>query len=281
MAEESGGAAQASAVEDRSEGVDHDAEARPDGPEPDDLDAPEGGEVVPAPAPVEGAPRRLSRLRRRDVLIALAVLVVLVGAGVVVARLVAEESPDETAGLLDGVAPTDTFDRQTDLQDVGVAANGDSWNAVSGVWGIDAAQVHLAQGALGGARNLLTLDMGASDGVVAATFARSRPGAGLVFRYAGPDDFWVVLPAPEFGTWVVQHLVDEQIVVNENIGLADTEDGIHVVLEITRTRVAVAVADHPAVAVQIDPSEASMVGFTSLGYGSNAARWDDFYAIPA
>jgi hypothetical protein len=248
-------------------------------------------ERAPEPPPGDGpglfddgshaAPRRLARLRRRDVLIALVVLVVLVGAGVVVARLVAEEAPEEATGLLEGVEPTDDFNRQSDLRTAGVAGNGDSWNAVSGVWGIDAAQVYLVQGAAGGARNLLTLDMGSEDGVVAATFARATQGAGMVFRYAGPDDFWAILPAPDFGTWVVQHFVDEEIVANENIGLVDTEDGLEVVLEITRTRVTVTVGDNPAVPIQISPSEASMVGFTTLGYGSNRARWDDFYAIPA
>jgi hypothetical protein len=244
-------------------------------------DATPSSDVAPSPALGAHGEHARFRIRRRDVVIGTIVLVLLLGAGVVLSALLADESPEDAADRLVGVEPTDDFDRQSDGRTVGVAANGDSWNAISGVWGIDAAQVFLAEGTAGGARNLLTLDMGSEDGTVAVTFARTRQGAGLVFRYDGPDDFWVLLPARDFGTWVVQHVVDEEVVANDNVGLADSDDGTQVVLEVKRTTITVTIGDNAPVAIQIDPSDATAVGLTALGFGSNEARWDDFYAIPA
>jgi hypothetical protein len=218
-------------------------------------------------------------LRRSDLIVGAAVLVALLVAAVTFTLLTRDDPPSDV--VVEG-APTDDFNRPQSRDTVGVAANGDSWDPVAGVWGIDGAQVYLATADLGGARNLLTLDMGSADGTVSAVFSRVRLGAGMVFRYQSPQDFWVILPAPDYGTWIVQHIVDDETVVNENIGLADSPDGTTVSLTLAGTLLKVQINDADAVELEMDDStDATVVGLTSLGYGSGEARWDDFYADPA
>lgn len=235
------------------------------------------------PAPAEDGPGGRG-LKKSDLLIALAVIVVLVLGGLVVTALTDEgEGGGDDGGSDEQVGrPTDDFNRVHDPTAVGVAANGDAWDAVAGVWGIDAAQVYLAVPQLDGSANLLLLDMGSADGRVSTVFARSRLGAGLVFRYTSPEDYYVLLPAGGFGTWVVQHVVDGEAASNEGVGLAPSADGTTVELELDGDSVTVRVADDEPATIQLDGdgAGATRVGFVVQGYRADEARWDDFYAVP-
>ena len=222
------------------------------------------------------------RRRRRLLVVAGAVL----GLGVVVALVgilaaIRDDGGDtatDAAGT-DGV-PTDDFNRRTSFSEVGVAANGDSWSPVAGVWGIDAAQVFLVEPSLDGSRNLLVLDVGSPDGELAVVFARVRKGAGLLFRYESPQDYWILAPSPDFGTWAVQRWVDGELDFNENIGLAHSDDGTRAFVRLDGPTLEVQIDDLEPVTFDIGASDATGAGFSALGEGVSQARWDDFFALP-
>ncbi|OWY62643.1 hypothetical protein B7486_57325, partial [cyanobacterium TDX16] len=206
----------------------------------------------------------------------LVVLALLVGGVLIVTG---SDDEDEAAGGLDGV-PTDTFNRRTTFDGVGVASNGDSWSPVVGIWGIDAGQVFMVEGDFGGRRNMLTLDMGSPDGDVAVFFSRVRKGAGVLFRYDGPEDYWLLVPVPDYGTWAVQHWVDDEMTFNENIGLAHSDDGTRAVMRLDGPEIEVQIDDLEPVTLDIGESDATGIGFTALGPMTNEARWDDLFALP-
>lgn len=221
-------------------------------------------------------------MRRSDILIGVGVLAVLLIVGVVFSTVVGGDDDAGGGGAAVTSDATDDFNRPFNPTAVGVAATGDSWDAVSGTWGVDAAQLYVAVPAASNARNLVVLDMGSSDGQLSAVFARVRLGAGMVFWYESPDDFWVVLPATGFGTWIVQHLVDNEAVVNESLGLADSADGTSVSITLDGGSITGQVGEEEPVTIDVDdPGTSSLVGFTAEGFGSTDARWDDFYAVPA
>ena len=52
-------------------------------------------------------------------------------------------------------------------------------------------------------RAVLLTGMNAADGLVAGVMDPSAPGWSLVFRWAGPDDYGIVIAAPRFAAWKV------------------------------------------------------------------------------
>jgi hypothetical protein len=245
--------------------------------------------TAPQTSAAEQPARRRVGLRQRDVIIVLLVLVVVLGV-VVVSGWVREDDDGGTEALLESIGtgvvpegpPTDSFDRPDSVSSVGVATNGDSWDAVDSTWGIAGGQLAVAEPAAGDANGFVLLDMGSGDGTVAATNVVVRGGSGLVFRYTSPTDYWVAVPAPDYGTWVVQHRRDGETPVSENVGLASTADGAQVRVDLDGDRVTVQAGGSEPLVIQDDGGQdASVVGVVAGGYGSNGARWDNFYAIPA
>jgi len=245
----------------------------------------------PPPSDADGArPRR--GLTSRDLTIGLAVLVVLLLIALATSLAVGDgdgDGGDDTAdgspsgeGIAGLGAPTDSFDRPDDATAIGVATNGDAWESLGATWGVQGGQLYMAVPPTGAAQGFALLDMGSGDGTVAATASTVRGGSGLVFRYQGPDDHWVVNPAADYGTWVVQHVVQGTPVVNENVGLTSTEGGSTILVELDGAEIRVVVNDGPALLIRDEAgADATMVGIASGGYGSADARWDSFYALPA
>jgi hypothetical protein len=270
---------------------DHDADHEPStvAPQPQDEGRDEGADDD---APDDDAPdddagpdpeaHQQRGLKKSDLLIALAVILVVVVGGLAVSVLTDEDEGGGGQEEQEG-RPTDDFNRPHSPDTVGVAGNGDAWDAVSGVWGIDAAQVYLAVPQLDGSPNFLLLDMGSPNGEISAVFARTRLGSGLVFRYASPEDYYVLLPAGGFGTWIVQHLVNGEATLNESVGLAPSDDGTTVTLGLDGDQATVQIADEEPATVQLDDDggDATRVGFTVQGFRAEEARWDDFYGIPS
>ncbi len=97
-------------------------------------------------------------------------------------------------------------------------------------------------------------------------FSVVRGGAGLVFRYASPADFWQLVPAPAFRTWVVQHVLGGRLAANEDLHVVGAEDGTVVQVELSGTEISVKVSDQEAIVLD-DPAGAgrTVVGFAARG----------------
>ena len=197
---------------------------------PDAVTADEAGAVTadptdPDPLPGEPpAPLRPTDLvmtrGARRVRIALAVLLVL-AAGLLVGRLTAggddaaetDEDTQATAGeelpfpsgdqnrtdywAYAGLDPTviDTFDRPDSPNDLGVTGTGQPWESVSGTWGVGDDRA-LSGGGSGDEPLLAVVPEGTGDGLTEVTMIAVEEGAGLVFRYQDPENYWSVTANP-------------------------------------------------------------------------------------
>lgn len=191
---------------------------------------------------------------------------------------------EETAkgGTSANAAVADDFDRADNATSLGDTTTGQAWTAVAGTWGIQGEAAYVAvpnQGA--GGRNVAVVDLGSSNGAVEATASGISAGWGLVFRYQGPNNYWMVAAAPEFGTYNLQKVVDGQVVaaVKGGLGNAAVTDGTKVRVEFSGPTVTVKINGNLLKSIQ-DPAlqSATNVGLVVPKGGADAARWDDFAA---
>jgi hypothetical protein len=163
------------------------------------------------------------------------------------------------------------------------------WTEVAGEWAAADGQVRVARLAPQGGRNLLVADLGWLDGEVTATFAEPAAGAALVLRYRSPEDFWVLVPAPGYATWAMQHVVAGDAVENVELGLQEVGVDTRVAVSLLGRVAIVTIGDHAPVTVPLDDDggpagdepAATQAGFTVVGFGAEAGRWSTFDAVRA
>ncbi len=181
--------------------------------------------------------------------------------------------PKAVTGLPSG-APTDDFNRPDDETTIGAG-----WEEI-GTWGIlDNRLANIVEGDEA-TREFALRDLGAGDGTVAAVVIESAEGTGLVFRFKDAKNYWMLTPAPKYGTWVLNKYTNGTATLVGNSGLASSAENTAVVVELAGPEITVKV-DGKEVAQFTDPylATATKVGFASGGFGAQRARWDDFYAI--
>ena len=169
----------------------------------------------------------------------------------------------------------DTFDRP-DGDGLGEGPPGYEWRGDSGTWAVRGGRA-TATGHDGFA-TFATVDTGEPDGTAEVRVVRLRDGAGLVFRYVDPENFWAVAAVPEFGTWHLLRVVDG----------AGSDAPLAVIPAPTtdQTRIGVrAVGERIEVLVDGEPVEersdgthrdAMRWGIMMKGPETTAARFDDF-----
>lgn len=161
------------------------------------------------------------------------------------------------------------------------------WVEAAGSWGVVDDQLRVVELAPEQGRNLLLADLGWLDGEITAVFAEPVAGAGLVFRARGPDDFWLLVPAPSFSTWAVQHVVDDEAVFSQELGLRTVAPGTRAALSLAGGTVRVTIADGEPTIIGLGDvggstdgqPAATGAGLTVAGFGSEASRWSSFEAV--
>ena len=110
------------------------------------------------------------------------------------------------------------------------------------------------------------------------------PGWGLVFRYRGPFDYWVLQASPEFATYNLIKVVGGafETVSQGGIGLAPIQDGTKVGVEFQGPTIMISLNDEVA-GVFVDPElqRGTRVGMIVSASGAETARWDEFTALAA
>jgi hypothetical protein len=108
-----------------------------------------------------------------------------------------------------------------------------------------------------------------------------EPGAGLVFRYADPENFWAVTAAD--GEWAVLRATDGRVDVAGTIPMAPT-DGTTLSVSQTEQRLQIFVDGDVGLEL-LDRTHASQrrSGLITPADGSGAARFDRFFVgdLPA
>lgn len=172
----------------------------------------------------------------------------------------------------------DAFERPNQATGLGTMPEGPAWFADTGTWGISDGQAYLSAPANG--RNHAVVDLGQAYGAVQATLPKVVNGAGLVFRYRNPFDYWAVVAVPAYATWAVVRVQGSQEEVVANTGLSPIDDGTRVAVRLDGDDIDI-VLDTQVVRTITEAvvGTATKVGMTAQalpGIDAASARFDDF-----
>ncbi|MCB1006696.1 MAG: hypothetical protein KDB35_21115 [Acidimicrobiales bacterium] len=171
----------------------------------------------------------------------------------------------------------DQFDRPDSATTMGDFAPSRPWSADAGTWGIDNGEAYLVRS--GEFRNHSVVGLGQGDGGAQVRLDKVVNGAGLVFRYVGPYNYWAVVAVPDVATWNVVKVVDGDQEVVGNTGQSPTADGTTVGVRMRGDTIDVIINGRVRKTIVDDfQAEAGKVGLTARGPDSGDARFDDFVA---
>lgn len=135
----------------------------------------------------------------------------------------------------------DTFDRANSPDGLGSTGTGQQWEVVSGTWGIQGDAAATSGGATGDQPNMAVVPEGTGDGLTEVYLPVVEEGAGLVFRYLDPDNYWSVTANPGVGSWTLNRVIDGDVELvqeipgptNDGVTVSVTQDGsvVRVLLE--------------------------------------------------
>lgn len=183
-----------------------------------------------------------------------------------------ETSGSGEADIRDNFAGTST-------DGLGQTTTGQSWEVVSGTWGkADGHAYVAAPSTTGGGRSIALVDLKSNNGSVSARAVKLTDGWGLVFRYKGPYNYWMLVAAPKFGIYNLVKVQDGKVVSAGNSGLAKQADGTVVRVEYSGPNISIYV-DNQLVKTISDPvnQNATKVGLVAQA-GAKDARWGEFAA---
>lgn len=171
----------------------------------------------------------------------------------------------------------DQFDRPDDPASMGDFAPGRPWSEDAGTWGIVDGEAYLSRS--GEFRNHSVVGLGQGDGGAQVRLDKVVNGAGLVFRYVGPYNYWAVVAVPDVATWNIIKVVEGDQEVVGNTGQSPTADGTTVAVRMEGDTIDVIINGRIRKTVVDDfQAEAGKVGITARGAESGDARFDDFVA---
>jgi hypothetical protein len=170
----------------------------------------------------------------------------------------------------------DEFDRR-DARQLGEFTADRTWNPITGRWGIDNGDAYVVQS--DEFRNHAVVGLGQSDGAVQVRLDRLTAGAGLVFRFQGPGNYWAVVAAPNGNTWNLMRVQDTAAEVVDNTGITPIADGTTVAARFVGEEIEVIINGVVQLTVQDDfLADQGQVGLTVRGDDATEARFDDFVA---
>jgi hypothetical protein len=255
-----------------------------------DTDGQDGADwdVPKTPAPSGGdRPEDTSRFSRKLLVAIFTIIFIGIGGLGILAYVLFGSSTDGATDsiaspLADTTTLADDFDRPDDSDRLGTAPTGQPWEAPSGTWGVVDQEAYVSNpNPDEWGRSWAVTDLGSSDGSVSATATTMAKGWGIVFRYRGPFNYWMLQASPEYATYNLVKVVDGELepIAQNGIGLAPIEDGTKVGVEFEGPMIRILLNDEIA-AVFRDTAlqSATKVGLIVSAGGADTARWDDFAA---
>lgn len=182
---------------------------------------------------------------------------------------------------------TDDFDRANADNGLGKTPTGQTWETVSGTWGIRDQQAALIEPNAEGNRSLTVLDLGAASGTIQATGSQMTNGWGLVFRYRSQFNYWYLVASSDYASYNLIKVTrpadsDEVTTTNVaqiNLANARTSPSVKIVLRASLIEVWL---DGKLRWQGSDNALANdtKVGLIAVGEAPIDARWDEFVATP-
>jgi hypothetical protein len=170
----------------------------------------------------------------------------------------------------------DEFDR-ADARQLGQFTADRTWEPVVGRWGVVDGDGYVVES--DEFRNHAVVGLGQGDGAVQVRLDRLTAGAGLIFRFRGPGNYWAVVAAPNGGTWNLMRVENTEAEVVDNTGITPVTDGTTVAARFVGEEIEVIVNGVVVLTVQDDfLAEEGKVGLTVRGEDATEARFDDFVA---
>jgi hypothetical protein len=222
----------------------------------------------------------LSSLPRqgRLLLVAAGVLVVGLVVGILIGIGVQSGPAANHVGEITQVLGTgDGFDRVDDPGGIGSQAGGPRWRTDGGQWRIVGGKAAATPGATG--RTFAVAPIDAGDGALQVRLDKVTDGAGLVFRYRDPLNYWSVVAAPHYATWSVTKTVRGLTSPVVGTGLTSTKDGTTVAVRMKADTIDVVIGGRVRKTITDRTlAREGLGGMTVSGQGGDAARFDDFHA---
>lgn len=217
-------------------------------------------------------PERSGGSRRRLYLVVAIVLVVLATTGVLVGTITGRGSPPARYRV------ADDFERRS--PDVLGSTDGRPWETVAGTFGIDSGSAIVRARNTAGPRSLVVTDVSATNGTISVTAGKVVAGWGIVFRYAGPYNYWYLQAVPKFATFNLVRLKDgvEKVVATSR--LTPMEDGMRVDIVLDGASIDVRVRDRQILRVDnLQGVGALRAGLITTGVAEGAS-WNSFSFEP-
>lgn len=180
-----------------------------------------------------------------------------------------------------GVQIADAFGGSS-TDGLGTTETGQTWEPVAGTWAKADGHAYIKTPVEAPEqRNMILVDLQSGNGSVSATVVKMVPNWGLVFRYKGPQNYWVLTAAPKFGGYNLTKVVDGKATNVASSGLAKVADGTTAGVEFQGGSISI-VIDGARVKTITDGANqtATKVGLAADSAGKQA-QWGSFRAGPA
>jgi hypothetical protein len=171
-------------------------------------------------------------------------------------------------------AVTDDFDRADDPEELG-RADGGTWESVRGTWGIDSGTAVAVPGDAE-RPGLAVIRGGPAARLTEVTFTTIEPGAGLVFRYLGPEDYWALVVGADGETWDVLEVAGGRLAFSQAIRVTP-RDGVTVAVSQRPEQVRVHFDGQFVAEIPEPGGSSTRSGLLAPVDGDGTARWDRFF----
>ena len=191
----------------------------------------------------------------------------------------APADPDPNAPVSAEKDITDAF-TGTSAAGLGTADTGQLWETPTGTWGKADGHAYLVDpNKEGGNRSMAVIDLKSGNGSVTVTAAKMTPSWGLVFRYKGPFNYWMLVASPKFGTYNLVKVEDGKATSVGNSGLTKQDAGTVVGVTFQGDQVAIVVDGVQAAAFTDGAfATATKVGLVAADQTAKDAQWSAFSA---
>lgn len=200
------------------------------------------------------------------------VIGILIGAG-----MGSGASASHVGEIVQVVGASDQFNRPDDAFSLGAQPGGLRWRADVGRWGVLGEKA--AATLPGPDRSFAVIPVDRGDGAVQVRLDKVTDGAGLVFRYRDPRNFWSLVAAPRYATWSLTKTIGGLSSGAATTGLTSTRDGTTIAVRMKGDIIDVVVGGRVRKTIT-DRSlrHEALGGLTVAGDAAALARFDDMHA---